>query len=95
MAGLGVGWLVEVQWKVGKGRQEGKEEVSRSTRRKYVDSPFGIFELKSFFTTTVEIGDGLVVSNRKVKKSLKELKISIGTILKRTPNPIQIYSLKS
>ena len=47
--------------------------VSRSTRGKYVDTPFGIFELKSFFTTTVEIGDGIVVSNRKAKQSLKEL----------------------
>ena len=47
--------------------------VSRSTRGKYVDTPFGIFELKSFFTGTVELGDGQVVSNRKAKKSLKEL----------------------
>jgi len=47
--------------------------VSRSTRGKYVDTPFGIFELKSFFSATVEIGDGIVVSNRKAKQSLKEL----------------------
>ena len=47
--------------------------VSRSTRGKYADTPFGIFELKSFFTTTVEIGDGVVVSNRETKQSLKEL----------------------
>ena len=47
--------------------------VSRSTRGKYADTPFGIFELKSFFTTTVEIGDGMVVSNREAKQSLKEL----------------------
>jgi hypothetical protein len=33
VAGLGVGWLVEVQQKVGKGRQEDKEEVSRGIRR--------------------------------------------------------------
>ena len=47
--------------------------VSRSTRGKYADTPFGIFELKSFFTGTVELGDGQVVSNRKAKLSLKEL----------------------
>ena len=47
--------------------------VSRSTRGKYADTPFGIFELKSFFTTKVEIGDGKVVSNREAKQSLKEL----------------------
>ena len=30
---MGVGWLVKAQRKVGKGRQEGKEEVSRGIRR--------------------------------------------------------------
>ncbi len=47
--------------------------VSRSTRRKYVDSPFGIFELKSFFSSTVELGDGKIISNHKAKQSLKGL----------------------
>ena len=47
--------------------------VSRSTRGKYADTPFGIFELKSFFTSNVELGDGQVVSNREAKQSLKEL----------------------
>ena len=47
--------------------------VSRSTRGKYVDTPFGIFELKSFFTGTVELGDGQIVSNREAKQSLKDL----------------------
>jgi RNA polymerase sigma-54 factor len=50
-----------------------KKRTVRSTRGKYVDTPFGIFELKSFFTSTVELGDGQVVSNREAKKSLKEL----------------------
>ena len=47
--------------------------VSRSTRGKYVDSPFGIFELKSFFSGNVELGDGQIVSNRKAKQTLKDL----------------------
>ena len=33
MDGFGVGWLVEVQRKVGESRQDGKDEVSRSIRR--------------------------------------------------------------
>ena len=47
--------------------------VSRSTRGKYVDTPFGIFELKSFFTGKVELKDGQIVSNRKAKQALKTL----------------------
>ena len=47
--------------------------VSRSTRGKYVDSPYGIFELKFFFSSTVELSDGEIISNRKAKKHLQEL----------------------
>ena len=47
--------------------------VSRSTRGKYVDTPFGVFELKSFFTGTVELKDGQIVSNMEAKQALKNL----------------------
>jgi RNA polymerase sigma-54 factor len=47
--------------------------VSRSTRGKYVDTPFGVFELKSFFTGTVELKDGQIVSNKEAKQALKDL----------------------
>ncbi|MFH1851093.1 MAG: RNA polymerase factor sigma-54 [Candidatus Neomarinimicrobiota bacterium] len=47
--------------------------ISRSTRGKYVDTPFGIFELKSFFTEGISLQDGREVSNKIIKDALKEI----------------------
>ncbi len=47
--------------------------ISRATRGKYVDTPFGIFELKSFFTEGIALHDGREVSNRIIKDTLKEI----------------------
>jgi RNA polymerase sigma-54 factor len=47
--------------------------VSRSTRGKYVDTPFGIFELKSFFTGGYVLNSGEEVSTQKIKTLLKEV----------------------
>ncbi len=47
--------------------------VSRSTRGKYVDTPFGVFELKSFFTEGIALQDGREVSNQIIKDALKEI----------------------
>jgi len=47
--------------------------VSRSTRGKYVDTPFGIFELKSFFTGGYILTSGEEVSTQKIKTLLKEV----------------------
>lgn len=47
--------------------------ISRSTRGKYVDTPFGIFELKSFFTEGIALQDGREVSNQIIKDALKEI----------------------
>ena len=47
--------------------------ISRSTRGKYVDTPFGIFELKSYFTEGIQLKDGRMVSNQKIKNILKEI----------------------
>jgi RNA polymerase sigma-54 factor len=47
--------------------------VSRSTRGKYVDTVYGVFELKSFFTEGVSREDGSVVSTHQVKRALKEI----------------------
>ena len=47
--------------------------VSRSTRGKYVDTPYGIFELKSFFTEGYTLESGKSVSTNSIKNLLKEL----------------------
>ena len=47
--------------------------ISRSTRGKYVDSPFGIYELKSFFSEGYTLDSGDTISTKTIKQLLKEL----------------------
>ena len=47
--------------------------VSRSTRGKYVDTTYGIFELKSFFTEGMVTSSGEEISTMQIKRLLKEL----------------------
>ena len=47
--------------------------ISRSTRGKYVDTPYGIFELKSFFTESYTLESGKAVSTKAIKDLLKKL----------------------
>lgn len=47
--------------------------ISRSTRNKYVDTPYGIFELKSFFSGKLNSDNGEEVSTKHVKNLLKQL----------------------
>ena len=47
--------------------------ISRSTRGKYVDTPYGIFELKSFFTEGYTLESGKSISTNSIKNLLKEL----------------------
>ena len=47
--------------------------ISRSTRNKYVDTPYGIFELKSFFSGKYHLPNGEDVSIKLVKNLLKQL----------------------
>lgn len=47
--------------------------VSRVVRGKYVQTDFGIFELKYFFSAALHNDDGEDVSNKMVKEKLKEL----------------------
>ncbi|MEZ4824195.1 MAG: RNA polymerase factor sigma-54 [Ignavibacteria bacterium] len=47
--------------------------VSRAVRGKYVQTPSGIHELRSFFTTALSNSEGDDVSNSEVKITLKEL----------------------
>jgi RNA polymerase sigma-54 factor len=45
--------------------------ISRSTRGKFVDTPYGVFELKHFFSDAVELDDGRIISNYVIKKALE------------------------
>ena len=56
--------------------------ISRSTRGKYVDTPYGIFELKSFFSDGYIITSGEEVSTNTIKDLLKQL---IDAEDKKTP----------
>ncbi len=47
--------------------------ISRSTRGKYVDTIYGVFELKSFFTEGMAKDDGSMVSTNEIKQALKEI----------------------
>ncbi|MCL4141261.1 UNVERIFIED_CONTAM: hypothetical protein GTU68_066279 [Idotea baltica] len=55
--------------------------VSRVANSKYVQTDFGIYSLKFFFTEGIETEDGMV-SNREVKKALEEI---ISAESKRKP----------
>ena len=47
--------------------------VSRITTNKYIYTPQGIFELKYFFTSGIDQGDGDVISSKKIKDYIKKL----------------------
>ncbi|MCP4755626.1 MAG: RNA polymerase factor sigma-54 [Proteobacteria bacterium] len=47
--------------------------VSRITTNKYVYTPQGIFELKYFFTSGIDQGDGDIISSKKIKDYIKKL----------------------
>ena len=47
--------------------------VSRITTNKYMHTPQGIFELKYFFTSGIDQGDGDVVSSKKIKDYIKKM----------------------
>ncbi|MBT3300039.1 MAG: RNA polymerase factor sigma-54 [Candidatus Marinimicrobia bacterium] len=47
--------------------------ISRSTRGKFVDTPYGVFELKHFFSDAVSLDDGRVVSNYIIKIALEKI----------------------
>jgi RNA polymerase sigma-54 factor len=47
--------------------------VNRVTNGKYVQTPYGIFELKKFFSAGVAQDDGTEVSNVKIKESIKDI----------------------
>jgi RNA polymerase sigma-54 factor len=56
--------------------------VSRVANSKYVQTEFGTFLLKSFFSEAIQMDSGEEVSNKEVKKILEEC---IGKENKRRP----------
>jgi RNA polymerase sigma-54 factor len=60
--------------------------VSRVANSKYIQTPYGTFLLKSFFSESLSTSDGEEVSTREVKKILSE---AIGKEDKRKPLPDQ------
>jgi RNA polymerase sigma-54 factor len=57
--------------------------ISRVTTGKFIGTPRGLFELKFFFTSSVEGSDGSSVSSEVVKSKLKSLidKETVDTVL--------------
>ncbi|MHC0037807.1 RNA polymerase factor sigma-54 [Pseudoneobacillus sp. C159] len=47
--------------------------VSRAVREKYVQTPFGVFELKSFFTSTIQTTNEESTSSTQVKAAIRTL----------------------
>ena len=47
--------------------------ISRSTRGKYVDTPYGIFELKHYFTDAIELSNGNVLGTFVIKRALEKI----------------------
>lgn len=47
--------------------------ISRSTRGKYVDTPYGIFELKYYFTDAIKLKDNQVVGTFVIKRALDNI----------------------
>ena len=47
--------------------------ISRSTRGKYVDTPYGIFELKYYFTDSIELSDGRTLGTFVIKRALEKI----------------------
>ena len=53
--------------------------VSRAVSGKYMETPFGMFELRFFFTTGFQTSGGASVSNESVKDAVSSLVASEGT----------------
>ena len=47
--------------------------ISRSTRGKFVDTPYGVFELKYYFTDALDLGDGRVLGTFVIKRALQNI----------------------
>ena len=63
--------------------------ISRVANSKYVETPFGTFLLKSFFSESMQKDDGEEVSTREIKKILQDI---IGVEEKKKPHTDEYLS---
>ena len=47
--------------------------ISRGVNGKYILTPFGIFELKYFFSTSINTNDNKIISNRSIKNTIVKM----------------------
>lgn len=47
--------------------------ISRGVNGKYILTPFGIFELKYFFSTSINTNDNKIISNRNIKNTIVKM----------------------
>jgi RNA polymerase sigma-54 factor len=47
--------------------------ISRSTRGKYADTPYGVFELKHFLSDSIKLSGGRVLATFIIKRALKKI----------------------
>jgi RNA polymerase sigma-54 factor len=47
--------------------------VSRLTNGKYIETPYGIFELKFFFSSSIKNEDGKDFSSKSIKEKIKKI----------------------
>ena len=47
--------------------------ISRSTRGKYADTPYGVFELKYYLSDFIKLNNGRVVATFNIKKALEKI----------------------
>ena len=47
--------------------------VSRATSNKYLETPFGLYSFKYFFTKGLNFGDGAVISNSIIKQQIQKI----------------------
>jgi RNA polymerase sigma-54 factor len=50
-----------------------EQTVARSTRNKYVQTPFGIFSLRHFFSESIEQSEGQAVSSTAAQEMIKKI----------------------
>ena len=56
--------------------------ISRATRNKYVQTPYGLFEMKSFFSNSISTTEDEAVSTKRVKQFIQTL---VGAENKKKP----------
>ncbi|MCP8615947.1 RNA polymerase factor sigma-54 [Salirhabdus salicampi] len=47
--------------------------ISRATKHKYVQTPFGVYPLKHFFPSAISLNNGNITSSHNIKQMMKEL----------------------